>query len=769
MLRHVGWPVWLWLAVMLGAASSLVAQWRSGIDASADILALLPPGEAPPSVRQALSVIEQAAANRLVLLVGHADADHARRAADQLAEQLAAVEGFGTVTARVDAGRWQAVRDAYAPQTGLLLGDTDRERLGNGEAAAIGRDALRAVYSPGGWVRVLPLAEDPLGIHQRFLQQIPAAFSGMRYDGTHLSVDADGQRWVMVNASLSQAAFGLADPGRFSRAIAAAVDGLRAADGGLTVFASGAPLHAARAAARARWEIGVIGSGSALGVLLLLLLAFRSPRPLLLTLVSIGAGLLVATALCARLFPSLHLITLVIGASLIGVTVDYSFHFFAEAAQRGATPRSALQRIRPAITLGALTTLLGFAGLLLAPFPGLRQMACFAIAGVGFAFLSVLVLHPRLAAAAPPPIPGALMRLAAAVLAMPRALARAFTLLAAALLIAAGFARYDDDVRALYSPPADLIAADRAVARISGSVDVSRLLVVQADSAEQWLRINERLGERIRAAGVARPVTVAAAVPSAARQLADRERLEPIYEAGGELDRFAAATGLSSAARQRLQQRWRNAPTLDLPTWLASGAAPELAALVSEHRADAVTGSLLLADITDEAALRQIVADEPGAIWVDRPAMISSLMVRLRQQAGALILAAYALIAVIVVWRYGWAGGAAVLWVPLGASGAAFGLLTLAGAALNLFHLLSLLLVLGIAVDYAIFLREAASHRVATLLAVLLSALTTLLAFGLLSLSATPALSAFGSVVAIGIPAALLLAAAQFREPPACD
>ena len=56
------------------------------------------------------------------------------------------------------------------------------------------------------------------------------------------------------------------------------------------------------------------------------------------------------------------------------------------------------------------------------------------------------------------------------------------------------------------------------------------------------------------------------------------------------------------------------------------------------------------------------------------------------------------------------------------------------------------------------------AHRAATLLAVLLSALTTLFAFGLLSLSSTPALSAFGSVVAIGIPAALLLAAAQFRS-----
>ena len=399
---------WLWGAALLLAALSLGQQWRQGIEASADILALLPPGEAPAPVRAALRRIEATAADRVVLLVGHEDPARAGVAADELADSLRAVPGFARVSARIDADRWQAVREAYAGQAGLLLSDQDRQRLEAGEASRIGREALRAIHSPGGWVRALPLAEDPLGIHQRFLQQVPAAFSDMQYDGSHLSTEVDGQRWVMVSAELAVAAFGLAEPERFSRAIGTAIASLRTDDPSLTIVASGAPLHAARAAARARWEIGVIGTGSAVAVLLLLLLAFRSPRPLLLTLLSIAAGLLVAVAVCARLFPTLHLVTLVIGASLIGVTVDYSFHFFAEAAQPGATPRSALARIRTAISLGALTTLLGFAGLLLAPFPGLRQIACFAICGVGFAFLSVLVLHPRLAAPSPPALPAAL-------------------------------------------------------------------------------------------------------------------------------------------------------------------------------------------------------------------------------------------------------------------------------------------------------------------------------------------------------------------------
>jgi len=85
-------------------------------------------------------------------------------------------------------------------------------------------------------------------------------------------------------------------------------------------------------------------------------------------------------------------------------------------------------------------------------------------------------------------------------------------------------------------------------------------------------------------------------------------------------------------------------------------------------------------------------------------------------------------------------------------------LLGIAGQGLQLFHLLALMLLLGIGVDYGIFLQEPDSQRDGTAwLAVGISALSTLLSFGLLGLSQTPALRAFGLTMAMGIGAVALI------------
>jgi predicted exporter len=80
------------------------------------------------------------------------------------------------------------------------------------------------------------------------------------------------------------------------------------------------------------------------------------------------------------------------------------------------------------------------------------------------------------------------------------------------------------------------------------------------------------------------------------------------------------------------------------------------------------------------------------------------------------------------------------------------------GTPLNLFNLMGLVLVLGVGVNYAIFLREGGVRAAATLAGVLLSAGTTMLSFGLLAFSSMPVLSSFGLTLLVGVSIAVLLA-----------
>jgi predicted exporter len=82
---------------------------------------------------------------------------------------------------------------------------------------------------------------------------------------------------------------------------------------------------------------------------------------------------------------------------------------------------------------------------------------------------------------------------------------------------------------------------------------------------------------------------------------------------------------------------------------------------------------------------------------------------------------------------------------------------------IGLLHVVALLLVLSMGVDYGVFLAETRDDPegfAATVLSVLIACLSTVLAFGLLAMSASPALRAIGLTVGLGVLLSLVLAPA---------
>ena len=95
----------------------------------------------------------------------------------------------------------------------------------------------------------------------------------------------------------------------------------------------------------------------------------------------------------------------------------------------------------------------------------------------------------------------------------------------------------------------------------------------------------------------------------------------------------------------------------------------------------------------------------------------------------------------------------------LGAAGA-ISVLSAFGTALNLLHLIALLLVLSMGVDYGIFVvegRRSTADRASSLVSIVTATSTTLLSFGLLGLSPNPALRALGTTITLGLTFATLL------------
>ena len=97
------------------------------------------------------------------------------------------------------------------------------------------------------------------------------------------------------------------------------------------------------------------------------------------------------------LFERLHLLTVVFGASLVGVAENYGSNYFTSRIERAPEQRWALLRQQtPTMCLAMLTTVIGYLGLALTPFPGLRQIAVFSAVGLLAAFVTVLWWFPWL-------------------------------------------------------------------------------------------------------------------------------------------------------------------------------------------------------------------------------------------------------------------------------------------------------------------------------------------------------------------------------------
>jgi len=181
----------------------------------------------------------------------------------------------------------------------------------------------------------------------------------------------------------------------------------------------------------------------------------------------------------------------------------------------------------------------------------------------------------------------------------------------------------------------------------------------------------------------------------------------------------------------------------------------------------------------DRARFVARIADEPGIDFIDQRSLLDGAYSRLRGQVQ-LLLTAGAVVMSLAVWlRFGTLGRTAASLLPgLTAPPAALGILAWLGYELNLFHLIAALVVLSMAMDYGIFLSETVEAKTldapatgATLLSLILAAVTTCLSFGLLAFSEIPVLLAIGQTIALGIlialaaiPVAWLLHA---RLPPA--
>jgi hypothetical protein len=365
------------------------------------------------------------------------------------------------------------------------------------------------------------------------------------------------------------------------------------------------------------------GSVDVIGMVILLLVAYRSVPVLVLGLLPLVSAGVAGLAAVGMIFGTVHGITLAFGFTLIGVAQDYPIHLFSHQ-HRGLDARSSVRALWPTLATGVASTCVAYLAFLFsasAVWPSL----IFTVTGLAVAGLTTrFFLPPLVPDSSRDAADSALLgRLWHAIAALPRPLGLGVATAIACVAYLAFSPRplWENDLGALTPIPPALLARDSVLRTELGAPDVRHLLVIEDTDAESVLETAANLDPKLAAlvarglldgydqlAAIFRPGRSRSSVVLPCRS--DRLRAAPNEALGttpfkpGIFEPFLADVEPLAASRARPAG----------PRRITARVTRRIAATGAWRSLD---GPLALAGVKDAAALAEVAAQEPGTTLLD--------------------------------------------------------------------------------------------------------------------------------------------------------
>jgi predicted exporter len=752
---------YLYLATLMTVVALSLRLLISQPTFDTDILNLIPPVQRDRFSEEVVRNQTVPLSSRVAVVVQNRDPKSAESSTATLAEAMRA------------SGLFKEVRDRVSPQDiqpllNLFL--SYPFQLATPSSVSNFNDLLRAVqetaFSPEGLQWLGTIDRDPLLLFPQYLKRVVQQNPRFSIRNGFIHVDSPDSSNVLITALLAASALDRSLQGDVVRFFAE-----RPSLAGSNVLPSGIVFFGHESAQRTEREVTLISFVTIGALVVLLWWVFRSLWPVTWIAVSIASSFLVALFISHYTLQylglhGLHLITIGFGSSLLGVCIDYAIHYYVALRlswpSRDAPP---LARIKRGLLLGYATSSVAFLGIAFAPFPGLQQLALFCVIGLTVSLLNVFILFPLVLGL--PSWDPRLSRLSSAV--EPVLQPRSFWPLTVVLvpLIAIGLSRAStiDDIRVLNTPSPELLAQQRKVAQLIGFAESGTMAIIEGASEEEVLQREEVLREQLlllKDKGQLEGYrALSLLVPSMKQQAAYYSTLSALFlSTPGSVDLFARTLNLPERS-QKLLTVLASRPEPPRYLTLSECLRSEACESVKDLWAGSVEGRL--ASIVSLQGASSLVAQQlqglPGVRVINRADSISEALGEYRRSAMIATGIFYILIWLSLGLRYGIRRALRVFISPLLGASAAVAVLGFSGVPLNVFSIFALMVLLGVSVDYSLFFAEDQDRSAATGLAVALSALTTILSFGLLSWSSTPALQSFGIVLSVGVLVAALSAA----------
>lgn len=383
--------------IILGFCAMLYVQ--KGINIDADLFNMLPKPEMGKALNAADEKLTEVTGQNVFILVSNPDFSKAKQVAENVYGQLNGSPRFKSLSLYQNTDSFGKIVEYINNfKYNLIDSETIDELNSEGGAESFAQDALSKAYGAFTMTSLENLESDPfmLGEHDlmNFLKQLQESGTKMSLKDEVLASEVNGKWYVMIRGILSKEGAALASKENAVVQIHQVCDPLE--DGETKFIYSGTPFHSYKSSSDATKEISTISTFSMTAVLVILLLIFQRPSPILFSIGSILWSSLMAIFATLAIFGKMHILTLVFGTSLIGSCIDYSLHYFINwkgnlACHKGYQVRNHLIK---GLSLSLVSTVICYFILVFAPFNLLKQMAVFSMSGIISSFLTVICVYP---------------------------------------------------------------------------------------------------------------------------------------------------------------------------------------------------------------------------------------------------------------------------------------------------------------------------------------------------------------------------------------
>ncbi len=761
----------IWLIFHLGFAlyfASVYFATKGDISIDADLFNMFPKSFNEESIRIVDEKLTTSTAQNVFILSCNSDFENAKKAAENVYNKLLKSEKFKSVNLYSENTDFSEVLSLLKKYRYNLLDDDSIEQIEE-SPQMFAQEALESAYSP---FSLLPLnlEEDPFMLEEKIANYYinVAASSGISMSAKEgvLASSYNGNWYVMIQGILSKEGAALSSQNNGVSEIYNVCNSVE--NYGSRFIFSGTPVNSHQSSNSAMKEISLISTVSIFVVILILILIFRSPLPILCSLASIFMSIGIAFAATLAIFHQIHILTLVFGTSLIGSCIDYSLHYFTHwAGNKELLSGSQIRKhLMGGLSMAIVSTVLCYIILMFAPFDLLRQMSVFSITGLLSSFLTTICIYPMI------PIPKKNRELKMLKFVKPSknknrkkmigriGITAMFVFSIGTILILHSRVSVHNDLFKLYTMKGKILEDRNETVNVI-KYNPSCWFIVCGNDENETLAREENLRKKLESysdekISYASPSKF---IPSESHQKKSREAVKKLLEISVEQ---YESLGFEASYAENLKKDFETTEgdyisfeRENVPSFLASKISKVWLGKIGEKYYSVIMPNM----VSNPNGLKQFESTEDGVYFISKMADMARDLDKLTTIVIEFFALAYIVMFIILKFFYSWKQSLKIISIPILIIFMSAAIFAISKIDLEFFSVTGLILVFGLGVDYIIYMVQnendkALKEKTIEPFATFLSFFTTAISFGALALSSFQPVHLMGLSIFVGLTTA---------------